>query len=121
MWCTSWTALRLLAALEERSLVEQNADRGKYQLGFGILRLASDQGRLNLATLARPLLDELAAQLGKTVDLAVLREHYAVTAQRVGAGGDLGPDLGWGSSRRCTPPPAARSCWPTSTRLSGMR
>jgi DNA-binding IclR family transcriptional regulator len=73
------TAFRLLAALEERTLVEQNADRGKYQLGFGILRLASAiPGRLNLATLAKPLLDELASQLGETVDLAVLREHYAV-------------------------------------------
>ena len=35
------TAFRLLAALEERDLVEQNMDRGKYQLAFGILRLAS--------------------------------------------------------------------------------
>src|SRR3954463_3523378 len=33
------TAFRLLAALEERGLVEQNHDRGRYQLGFGILRL----------------------------------------------------------------------------------
>src|SRR5688500_20147820 len=35
------TAFRLLAALEERDLVEQNTERGKYQLGFGVLRLAS--------------------------------------------------------------------------------
>src|SRR5919106_6912250 len=35
------TAFRLLAALEDRGLVEQNSDRGRYQLGFGILRLAS--------------------------------------------------------------------------------
>jgi hypothetical protein len=35
------TAFRLLAALEERELVEQTQDRGKYRLGFGILRLAS--------------------------------------------------------------------------------
>ncbi len=73
------TAFRLLAALEERGLVEQNHDRGKYQLGFGILRLASAMPvRLDLVKQARPVLDELAAQLGETVDLAVLREHYAV-------------------------------------------
>ncbi|MEO3938896.1 IclR family transcriptional regulator [Dermatophilaceae bacterium Soc4.6] len=73
------TAFRLLAALEERTLVEQNADRGKYQLGFGILRLASAiPGRLDLVRQATPMLDELAAQLGETVNLAVIREHYAV-------------------------------------------
>jgi DNA-binding IclR family transcriptional regulator len=73
------TAFRLLAALEERTLVEQNSDRGKYQLGFGIQRLASAiPVRLGLVRQARPMLDELAAQLGETVNLAVLREHYAV-------------------------------------------
>lgn len=73
------TAFRLLAALEERALVEQNSDRGKYQLGFGILRLASAiPVRLGLVRQARPMLDELAAQLGETVNLAVIREHYAV-------------------------------------------
>ncbi len=73
------TAFRLLAALEERGLVEQNSDRGKYQLGFGILRLASAiPVRLGLVRQARPVLDELAAQLGETVNLAVIREHYAV-------------------------------------------
>ena len=73
------TAFRLLAALEERTLVEQNSERGKYQLGFGILRLASAiPVRLGLVRQARPVLDELAAQLGETVNLAVIREHYAV-------------------------------------------
>ncbi len=73
------TAFRLLAALEERGLVEQNSDRGKYQLGFGILRLASAiPVRLDLVRQARPVLDELAAALGETVNLAVIREHYAV-------------------------------------------
>jgi DNA-binding IclR family transcriptional regulator len=73
------TAFRLLAALEERGLVEQNSDRGKYQLGFGILRLASAiPVRLGLVRQARPVLDQLAAQLGETVNLAVIREHYAV-------------------------------------------
>ncbi|WP_270886209.1 IclR family transcriptional regulator [Pedococcus sp. 5OH_020] len=73
------TAFRLLAALEERGLVEQNSDRGKYQLGFGILRLASAiPVRLDLVHQARPVLDELAAQVRETVNLAVVRQHYAV-------------------------------------------
>lgn len=73
------TAFRLLAALEDRGLVEQNSDRGKYQLGFGILRLASAiPVRLGVVRQARPMLDELATQLGETINLAVIREHYAV-------------------------------------------
>ena len=77
------TAFRLLAALEERGLVEQNHDRGRYQLGFGILRLASAiPARLDLVQQARPVLDELAADLGETVNLAVLRKHYAVNVDQ---------------------------------------
>jgi DNA-binding IclR family transcriptional regulator len=73
------TAFRLLSALEDRGLVEQATDRGKYQLGFGILRLASAiPGRLDLVRQARPVLDELAVRFGETVNLAVVRSQYAV-------------------------------------------
>src|SRR4029453_6994383 len=34
------TAFRLLGALEARELVEQTAERGKYRLAFGLVRLA---------------------------------------------------------------------------------
>ena len=48
------TAFRLLAALEERELVEQTQERGKYRLGFGILRLASAvPGQLDVTQQAR--------------------------------------------------------------------
>lgn len=73
------TAFRLLSALERRGLVEQDGDRGKYRLGFGVLRLASAViGRLDLVRQARPVLEDLAATVGETVNLAVLRSHYAV-------------------------------------------
>lgn len=73
------TAFRLLGALEARGLVEQNQDRGKYQLGFGILRLASAiPGRLDLVRQGRPILDELATEFDETVNLAVIRSHYGV-------------------------------------------
>jgi DNA-binding IclR family transcriptional regulator len=73
------TAFRLLNALEDRGLVEQVTGRGKYQLGFGILRLASAiPGRLDLVRQGRPVLDELASAFGETVNLAVIRSHYAV-------------------------------------------
>lgn len=35
------TVSRLVGSLVTRELVRQNSERGKYQLGFGILRLAS--------------------------------------------------------------------------------
>jgi DNA-binding IclR family transcriptional regulator len=77
------TAFRLLGALEARGLVEQNQDRGKYQLGFGVLRLASAiPGRLDLVRQGRPILDELAAEFDETVNLAVLRSHYAVNVDQ---------------------------------------
>jgi DNA-binding IclR family transcriptional regulator len=77
------TAFRLLAALEERDLVEQNTERGKYQLGFGVLRLASAiPARLDIVRQAQPVLDDLARRLDETVNLAVVREHYSVHVQQ---------------------------------------
>ena len=50
------TAFRLLGALEDRELVEQTQERGKYRLGFGILRMASAvAGRLDVTQQARPV------------------------------------------------------------------
>jgi DNA-binding IclR family transcriptional regulator len=73
------TAFRLLAALEDRELVEQTQDRGKYRLGFGILRLASAvPGQLDVIQQARPICEQLAAQLGETVNIAVRRSHFVV-------------------------------------------
>lgn len=73
------TAFRLLAALEERELVEQTQERGKYRLGFGILRLASAvPGQLDVTHQGRAICGQLAAQLGETVNIAVRRSHFVV-------------------------------------------
>src|ERR671910_2254502 len=64
------TAFRLLAALEERDLVEQNTERGKYQLGFGVLRLASAiPARLDIVRQAQPVVDDLAQRFDETINL----------------------------------------------------
>ena len=77
------TAFRLLAALEERELVEQTQERGKYRLGFGILRLASAvPGQLDVTHQARPICEQLAAQLGETVNIAVRRSHFVVNVDQ---------------------------------------
>ena len=73
------TAFRLLAALEERELVEQTQERGKYCLGFGILRLASAvAGRLDVTQQGHPVCEQLAARLGETVNVALRRSHFVV-------------------------------------------
>ncbi|MGB3485356.1 MAG: IclR family transcriptional regulator [Mycobacterium sp.] len=73
------TAFRLLGALELGELVEQVADRGKYRLGFGILRLANAMpSRLDVTEQGRDVCEELAVQLGDTVNIAVLQSHYVI-------------------------------------------
>jgi DNA-binding IclR family transcriptional regulator len=77
------TVSRLMGSLVTREMVHQNSERGKYQLGFGILRLASSiPGRLSLVHEARPVLEGLAEEFKETVNLAVLRSNYAVNVDQ---------------------------------------
>lgn len=77
------TAFRLLSALETRELVEQTRDRGKYRLGFGVVRLAGRVNvQLDLTEQARSLTDQIAISLGESINVAVLREHFAVNVMQ---------------------------------------
>lgn len=81
------TASRLLSALESREVVRQNSERGKYQLGLGILRLAQAvPARLNVVTEARPELRRLAEAHRETVNLAILRGGLAINVDQ-----EMGP------------------------------
>lgn len=67
------TASRLLATLEAHGLAEQLPDRGRYQLGVGLLRLAgSTRVRLDIVRESRPISRRLAAETGETVNLVIL-------------------------------------------------
>src|SRR5215218_8731933 len=60
------TAFRLVVALENRGLVEQVIDRGKYRLGFGVVRLASATAvQLDLSRESRAVCERLATDLGE--------------------------------------------------------
>lgn len=73
------TAFRLLAVLEARGFVEQTEDRGTYRLGFGVVRLAGAiTAQLDLTRQGRAACERLAADLGDTVNLAILDGHRAV-------------------------------------------
>ncbi|NBE51474.1 helix-turn-helix domain-containing protein [Streptomyces sp. YC537] len=73
------TAFRLLGVLEQRGLVQQSADRGKYYLGAGVLRLAgAAAARMDISQEGAPVCRELADELGETVNIAILDDDAAV-------------------------------------------
>ncbi|MFF4717189.1 IclR family transcriptional regulator [Streptomyces eurythermus] len=73
------TAFRLLGVLENRGLVAQAKDRGKYCLGAGVLRLAGAAAvRLDISQEGVPVCREVADELGETVNIAVLDDDAAV-------------------------------------------
>lgn len=77
------TAFRLLAALENRGFVEQAQDRGTYRLGLGIVRLAgSVAAQLDVSREGRAACDQLAAELGETVNIAILDSDRAVNVSQ---------------------------------------
>ena len=77
------TVSRLMGSLVGRDMVRQNHERGKYQLGFGVLRLAASiPGRLSVVHEAREVLETLANEYKETVNLAVLRSNYAVNVDQ---------------------------------------
>jgi DNA-binding IclR family transcriptional regulator len=78
------TAFRLVAVLESRGFVEQLADRGKYRLGFGVVRLAGAAAtQLDIAQEGRPICEALAADLEETVNIAILDSDRAVNVSQV--------------------------------------
>ncbi|KKF02831.1 IclR family transcriptional regulator [Mycolicibacterium obuense] len=77
------TVSRLLSALEDHELVEQAHERGKYRLGFGLLRLSNAvSGQLDVTQQGREICERLAVEVGETVNIAVLRSHYVVNVDQ---------------------------------------
>lgn len=73
------TASRLVSVLETRGLVEQLGERGKYVIGFGVVRLAgAATERMDLPRLGRPFCESLASELGETVNLAIRDNDVAI-------------------------------------------
>lgn len=78
------TAFRLVTTLETHDLVEQHADRGKYRLGIGMLRLAGATSvRMDLVQASRPITQRLAEKAGETVNIAVLSDNEALYIDQV--------------------------------------
>jgi IclR family acetate operon transcriptional repressor len=66
------TVFRLLATLESRGLVEQDAERGRYHIGHTVVALAAGATKVNdLSVLSRPVCRELASAVGETVNVVI--------------------------------------------------
>jgi DNA-binding IclR family transcriptional regulator len=93
------TASRLLAALDRRELVTQDAARGRYRLGVGLVRLAGAAGRgLDLVQESRPVCRALAQEVGETVNLAILSGRDALYLDQVAGPAALSPH-NWAGQR----------------------
>ena len=67
------TVSRLITVLESRGFVEQLSDRGKYRLGFALVRLAgSTSAQMDLAKQSQVTCDRLAERCGETINVAIL-------------------------------------------------
>ena len=93
------TASRLFAALDRRELVTQDAARGKFRLGVGLVRLAGAAGRrLDVVQESRPVCRALAAEVGETVNLAILSGREALYLDQVAGPAALSPH-NWAGQR----------------------
>jgi DNA-binding IclR family transcriptional regulator len=93
------TASRLLAALDRRELVDQDAARGKFRLGVGLVRLGGAAGRrLDVVQASRPVGRALAAEVGETVNLAILAGRDALYLDQVAGPAALSPH-NWAGQR----------------------
>src|SRR5580658_1926239 len=86
------TASRLLAALDRRELVTQDAARGKFRLGVGIVRLAGAASqKLDVVQESRPVCRALAQEVGETVNLAIMSGRDALYLDQVAGPAALSP------------------------------
>jgi len=77
------TASRLLATLESAGMVERD-EHGPYRLGLALVTLADRVvSRLDLQSLARPILVELEESTGETATLSLPGEREAITVDSV--------------------------------------
>lgn len=78
------TVFRLLFTLESRGLVDQNTNRGRYQLGYGVVQLAAGATRkLDLSMISRRIFETLAEDVGESAELAILDDGSVLTIDQV--------------------------------------
>jgi DNA-binding IclR family transcriptional regulator len=101
------TAFRLISVLEDHQLVEQVEERGRYHLGFGIVRLAgATSAQLDLTRQSQPVCEDLASALDETVNIAVLEGSSVINISQARGGAAIASHNWVG---QLTPPHATSS------------
>lgn len=78
------TVSRILATLEENTLVERHPTNGRFRLGVGVIELASPMlANLDVRRIARPFLEDLTHATGETSGLVVWNQEAAVVVEQV--------------------------------------
>lgn len=78
------TVSRILATLEEATLVEREPSSGRFRIGVGVIALAGPLlANLDVRRVARPFLEELTAATGETTALTVWSEKEAIGVEQV--------------------------------------
>lgn len=78
------SASRLLGTLAAHDLVERMPDTGRYRLGVRLLQLGTHVlARLDVRSIARPLLERLEREAGETATLSLPAAGEAVTVDHV--------------------------------------
>jgi IclR family transcriptional regulator, acetate operon repressor len=78
------TVFRLLATLEARGLVEQNGERGRYRLAYGVVQLATGATKMDdLSLLSRPICRQLAETVRETVNVVVHDGRAVISIDQV--------------------------------------
>lgn len=77
------TVSRILATLEENTIVERQPTSGRFRLGVGVIELASPMlANLDVRRIARPFLEDLTDSTGETSGLVVWSEGTAVVVEQ---------------------------------------
>lgn len=78
------TVSRILATLEDNSIVERHPTNGRFRLGVGVIELASPMlANLDVRRIARPFLEDLTSATGETSGLVVWSQGSAVVVEQV--------------------------------------
>jgi DNA-binding IclR family transcriptional regulator len=77
------TVSRILATLEETSLVERDPASGRFRLGIGVIALAGPMlANMDVRRVARPFLEELSRESGETVVLTVWSVQETISVEQ---------------------------------------
>lgn len=78
------TVSRILATLEETTLVERHPTSGRFRLGVGVIALAGPMlANLDVRRVARPFLEDLTRKTGETTGIVVWSEGASVSVEQV--------------------------------------